>query len=103
MAASPRNCYHAFMEREITITVTDDEARLIEERVAAGEYQSAVDLVHSAVSGVLSPPAWLNEGLLRAALAEADADPRPDLDEDEFFDRLHRHIDSVAARHDAKT
>jgi Arc/MetJ-type ribon-helix-helix transcriptional regulator len=90
------------MEREITITVTDDEARLIEERVAAGEYDSAADLVHRAVSDVLSPPAYLTDDFLRAAIAEADADPRPDLNESEFFDRLHRHIDAVASRRDAK-
>ena len=90
------------MEREITITVTDDEARLIEERVAAGDYRSAAELVHSAVSDVLSPPSYPTDDVLRAAIAEADADPRPDLDGNEFFERLHRHIDTVGARRSAK-
>jgi Arc/MetJ-type ribon-helix-helix transcriptional regulator len=35
------------MDREITITVTDDEARRIEERVASGEFESAAEYVRA--------------------------------------------------------
>jgi len=92
------------MEREITITVTDDEARLIEERVSAGEYNSAADYVHATVSTALSEAAFDIPGnVLRLLLEEDDADTSPDVDIDEAFAEVYRHIDELAAKRDGKS
>jgi Arc/MetJ-type ribon-helix-helix transcriptional regulator len=94
------------MEREITITVNDEQAQRIEERVAAGEYSSAADYVQAAVDNFVlfasnGPP--LSDELLRQLIQEADDDPRADVDADEAFERVYRYIDELAAKLDVKS
>jgi Arc/MetJ-type ribon-helix-helix transcriptional regulator len=92
------------MDREITITVTEDEARRIDERVAAGEYASAADLAHAAIADFVAAEVAdrLPDGLVRQLIEEDEADDGPDMGADEFADRLHHYIDELVARRDAK-
>ena len=81
------------MDREITITVTDDEARLIDERVAAGEFESAVDLVHFALATVLGDQLPdVPEDVLLLRLAEDAADEGSDLSADEAFAQVRANL-----------
>lgn len=92
------------MEREITITVTDEEARRIDERVAAGEFASAAELAHAAVSSVLAPPdVDIPDDVLRQLLEEDDADDHSDeMTGEELRAHLHQYIDLLVARRDGK-
>jgi Arc/MetJ-type ribon-helix-helix transcriptional regulator len=94
------------MEREITITVTDDEARRIEERVASGEYESASELAHAALATFVRADnhgPHLPDELLRHLIEEDEADPWPDVDIDEAFAQVYRHIEELAAKRDGRS
>lgn len=71
------------MEREITITVTDEEARRIDERVAAGEFSSPSEVATVALKSFLHEAVGVPEEILRQLLDEDDeaADPGVPLDE----------------------
>ena len=87
------------MDREITITVTDEEARRIEERAASAGYDSVSDYVHSAVSMALlarEDSSLLGDEAIRAAIAEADADTRPAIPAQSAFENVRTYIRSLA-------
>lgn len=87
------------MEREITITVTDEEARRIEERVASGEFESATELVHAAVvtftEGDRQP---LSDDLVRQLIEEDEALGGADLTDAEVAERLDRRFRELQAK-----
>ena len=90
------------MDRTITVKVTDEEAARIDARVAAGEFTSVDDFVHSAITvfeGELSAP--LTDDLVRRLIAEDEAVGGPALDADEAFALVRRHIATVTAKRDA--
>jgi len=83
------------MEREITIVVTEDEARRIDERVAAGEYASAAELAHAAVSSVLADQgADIPDEVLQFLLAEDDADTEPGIPLDEALREVRANLEA---------
>jgi Arc/MetJ-type ribon-helix-helix transcriptional regulator len=93
------------MDREITIVVSEDEARRIDERVAAGEFASAADLAHAAVANFVTSEldGPISDELVRRLIEEAaDDDPETDLDAEQFRSTLHQHVDAVVARRDGK-
>jgi antitoxin ParD1/3/4 len=75
---------------QLSITISPDVARMIRAKVEEGQYTSSSDVIREALR------AWQELEGLRAAqldmvrrkIAEADADPRPDLEEDD----LDRHF-----------
>ena len=90
------------MEREITITVTDDEARRIEERAASAGFGSPAEYVHATLADALQQPVVdISDDLLRQLLEDDDADSSPDVGIDEAFAEVHRHIEELAAKNDA--
>ncbi|OEO28948.1 hypothetical protein VW23_027840 [Devosia insulae DS-56] len=92
------------MDQTITITVTEDEARRIEERVATGDFSSPADLVHTAVVNYIEQDGFeLDDAQLRQLIAEADADVRPDMDAKEAFASVYAYIEELAAKRDAKS
>ena len=90
------------MDREITITVTDDEARRIDERVASGEFESAADVVRAALATLDASDADLSVPAdeLRRLVDEALTDPRPPVPAVVAFARLRSRIQAHA---DAKS
>ena len=91
------------VDHTITITVTEDEARRIEERVATGDFVSPADLVHAAVVSYIhhNDDSALDDARLRQLIAEAEADDRPDVDAKEAFASIYAYISEVAAKRDA--
>ena len=90
------------MDREITIVVTDDEARRIDARVASGEFQSTEDVVRAALASFdAAGDDPLSLDIVRQKVAEALADPGPARPAKEVFDNLRAIINAefdVAAR-----
>lgn len=89
------------MDREITIVVTDDEARRIDARVASGEFQSTEDVVRAALASFDSAGEDpLSLDIVRQKVAEALADPSPALPANEVFEGLraviHAEFDAAA-------
>lgn len=83
------------MDREITITVTEDEARRIDERVAAGEFESAAEYVHSTISHVLAYGAFdVPDDVLLHLLEEDDADADPGIPADEAFRQTRAKLEA---------
>ena len=83
------------MEREITITVTDEEARRTEERVAAGRFESAADYVHSALSTTLAHHTLeIPDDVLFALLEQDDADENPGVPADEAFAQVRGNLET---------
>jgi Arc/MetJ-type ribon-helix-helix transcriptional regulator len=80
------------MDREITITVSDEEARLIQERVDSGRAESPADFVMMAVRteliGDSLMDAMIDDESLKALIGEALEDPRPDLSSEQ----VHKHL-----------
>jgi Arc/MetJ-type ribon-helix-helix transcriptional regulator len=67
------------MDREITITISDDEARRIQQRVEAGEFRSASEYVRAAMShyALDAEPEWIPpDDVLRQLVEESLRDPR---------------------------
>ena len=65
------------MSRQITITVSDEEAQKIDERVAAGDYASPEEFVEAAVTFFELEPDWMPpDDVLKALVEEALEDPR---------------------------
>lgn len=92
------------MDHTITITVTEEEARRIEERVATGNFLSPADLVHTAVVDYIEQDdPDLDDAQLRRLIAEADADDGPDMDAKEAFASVYAYIEELAAKRDAKS
>ena len=82
------------MEREITITLSDEEARHVQERVDAGEYASVSDVVKAALQHYMleDDPSWIpSDEVLRELVQEAIDDPRPSLTPDEVREQLRAH------------
>jgi antitoxin ParD1/3/4 len=84
------------MDREITITVSEEEARLIDEQVSSGAYASAEELLHAGLMTVAASS--LDDEVLRKLIAEADADPRPSVPLDVAFDQVFAYIDELERR-----
>ena len=83
------------MDREITITVTDDEARRIDERVASGEFESVADVVRAALAnydGLVRP---LTDALLLQLLGDEMADQALGV-------RLDRQLVELTSRRNAR-
>lgn len=90
------------MDREITITVTDDEARRIDERVASGEFESAADVVRAALAnydGLVQP---LPDAVLLHLIDEELAIGGEDVDDRALGARLDRQIIEMTAKRNAR-
>ena len=66
------------MSKQITITVSDEEAQEIDERVAAGDFTSPEEVLRAALMFFELEPEWMppDDGL-KALVEEAVNDPRP--------------------------
>ncbi len=83
------------MEREITITVTDEEARRIEERVAAGEFESASEYVHATISTALAEQGFdIPDDVLLALLEEDEAVADPGIPANEAFAQVRANLEA---------
>lgn len=82
------------MDREITITVSDEEARLIDERVRSGDFASPADVVRAALDWFAGANADVDADALRQLVEEAKSDPSPDIPADEAFEQVRRYIRS---------
>lgn len=92
------------MDREITITVSEEIAQKIDARVAAGDFASPSEMVEAAIGAVETEGLWdISDTELKRLLSEADADPRPALGAEQAFEELHAYVDELAARKNAKT
>jgi antitoxin ParD1/3/4 len=80
--------------RPITVTLGDLQER-VEARVKSGTYASASEVIRAALRALDREEATLNERL-RQRVAEALADPRPDVPAGEVFKRLREHHSAVA-------
>ena len=89
------------MDREITIRVSEEEARLIDEQVSSGAFASVEDVLHAGLMTVAAPR--LDDDLLRKLIAEADADPRPSVPLAEAFDEVFAYIDELERRMNEKS
>jgi Arc/MetJ-type ribon-helix-helix transcriptional regulator len=87
------------VDREITITVSEEEARRIQDRVDAGEFASPAEFVKAAVSLVVdAEPEWtLPDDVLKRLVEEAVSDPRPSLTPEEVHRQLLELHDSHVA------
>jgi hypothetical protein len=79
------------MDREITITISDEVARKLDEDVAAGQFPTIEEAASVAVANAYAD--WLTDDVVRRLIKEADADPGPVLPLDEAFKQIHAHID----------
>ena len=88
------------MDRELTITLTDEEARLIDEQVESGAFASASEVVHAGLARMVEVEAWdgLETEWLRQKVQEALDDPRPSVPAEEAFARIRDHISTHASR-----
>lgn len=87
------------MEREITITVTDEEAERIEARAASAGYQSAAQYVHATLADALQQPAVdIPDDVLRQLLEEDDANNGPDVAIDEAFAQVRANLEAKYGR-----
>lgn len=83
------------MYREITIVVTEEEARRIDARVASGEFASASDYVHSTVSTALTSDALdIPDDVLQALLEDDDADSDPGIPADNAFAQVKANLEA---------
>ena len=82
------------MDREFTITVTEDEARAIEHRVRAGDFASAEEVVKAAVASFTheGPDEGEDSERLRHLIQESIGDPSPDVPLEKAFAELRRRI-----------
>jgi Arc/MetJ-type ribon-helix-helix transcriptional regulator len=83
------------MDREITIRVSDEVARLIDEQVAAGAFGSAREAVETDVVDAYVAP-WLTDDALMKLVAEADADPTELSGDDVREAMLELHREQIA-------
>lgn len=72
--------------RPITVTLGELQQG-VDERVQSGRYSSASEVLRAAVRALEREEAIL-DGVLRQRVAEAFADPRPDVPASEVFRRL---------------
>ena len=83
------------MDREITIVLTDEEARRIDERVASGEFASAEDYVHSTLSTALTGAEFhIPADVLQALIDEDEADADPGIPADIAFAQVKASIEA---------
>lgn len=81
------------MDREITITVTDEEARRIEERVATGHFESPADYVHA--DALATAPLDIPDEILERLLEEDNLDSDPGVPAEEAFARVRARIETT--------
>ena len=67
------------MDRQLTITLSDEDARFIDEQVQAGVYASADDLVNAGIQRLMRRAEQKQREFeeLKRSIEEAIADPRP--------------------------
>jgi antitoxin ParD1/3/4 len=83
---------------KLSVTVTDEHARLVEEQIEAGRFASASELIREALRSFVREEAEFQEGLsaIRERVRKSLSDPRPSIDGGE----VQRRLD---ARHAAAT
>jgi antitoxin ParD1/3/4 len=82
----------------LSITLPAELAELVRQRVASGDYASDSDVIREALQ------AWQEHGgadadrfaVIRAKIAEADADPRPSLTDEEVGRHFQKKIAPAA-------
>jgi len=80
------------MDHDITITLTEDDARLIDERVKSGAFASPSEVVAAALGQLVDHEEQLEaetQSLRRKIKASLD-DPRPVLSGDEVLEGMRR-------------
>lgn len=77
------------MDREITIIVTEDEARLIEERAASAGYESVAEYVHSTA---LAHAFEIPDDVLIQLLEQDDAETDPGVPSNEAFAQVRANL-----------
>jgi antitoxin ParD1/3/4 len=93
------------MDRELTIILSDEAARLIEERVQSGAFPSAAAVIGAALDTLAETEAREQRETewLRTKVQEALDDPRPPVPADEAFARVRNHISGREALRGAKS
>ena len=74
--------------KPVTVTLGNQQA-ILDARLASGEYDSASEVVRAALRALDRETVAL-EAVMRARIAEALADPRPDIPAEEVFRRLEQ-------------
>lgn len=89
------------MGRELTITLTDEEARLIEERVHSGAFASASEVVKAGLASIVEAEERerLETEWLRKKVQEALDDPRPSVPADDVQQHIQQWYDEALHRH----
>ena len=80
------------MDRQLTITLSDEDARFIDEQVQAGVYASADDLVNAGIQRLMRRAEQKQREFeeLKRSIEEAIADPRPAVTSEELMENLRR-------------
>lgn len=81
------------MAQEITITLSEEEARLIQDRVDSGSYVSPADYVKTLLQTELGvDPEWMpSDEVLKALVKESINDPQPSLTSEQVHRQLLEH------------
>jgi antitoxin ParD1/3/4 len=93
------------MDKELTVTITEEEARLIEERVHSGAYASADDVVRAALGSLdrLEANGRDETERFRRLIQESLDDPRPNVPIKEAFEQVRARIAKHESEMNAKT
>ena len=92
------------MDKELTVTITEEEARLIDEQVHSGAFASADEVVRAALDTFARAEAKEREEMerLRRLIQESFDDPRQNVPLKEAFERVRAHIKELETVADAK-
>lgn len=88
------------MVEKLSITVTDEHARMLREQVAKGRFASVSELVREALRSLEREEREFEEGLeeIRARVHRSLDDPRPSISSEQVRSRLEkRHSATIAA------
>jgi antitoxin ParD1/3/4 len=92
------------MDRELTITVSDEDARFIEEQIRSGAFASASDMVRAGFDELRlaagAPGEEIDPQWLRAKVQEALDDPRPPVSNAEVRARIEAWYQDALRRHE---
>ena len=84
-------------EQKLNITLPDDMASAIKDRVASGRYESTDEAMRAAIGALLREEASDDERLdsIRNRIRKSTGDPRPNLTGSE----VRKHLDTLYSQH----